>query len=170
MGSQQRIMCNNKINYVKMKTERRTALKKLFASVIGVTGLGLTASAGIKPADEKVVSDVTNFQDAPLFSASTRLGNLVFISGRGDRLEGDIKVHTDHVLKIMEKELIKAGSSMEKVLKVTVFLNSMDDYHGMNEVYKGRFGKTPPVRTTVAVPGGLPPADAYIQMDCIGYI
>jgi enamine deaminase RidA (YjgF/YER057c/UK114 family) len=153
-----------------MKTERRTVLKKLFASIVGVTGLGLTARASAASSEEKVVSDVTNFQDAPLFSASTRLGNLVFISGRGDRLEGDIKVHTDNVLKVMEEELIKAGSSMEKVLKVTVFLDSMDDYNGMNEVYRGRFGKNPPVRTTVAVPGGLPPADAYIQMDCIGYI
>jgi enamine deaminase RidA (YjgF/YER057c/UK114 family) len=113
---------------------------------------------------------VTNLQDVPLFSASTKLGNLVFISGRGGRLEGDIRVHTDNVLKIMETELIKAGSSMEKVLKVTVFLDDIKDYDGMNEAYKGRFGKNPPARTTVAVRGGLPPADNLIQMDCIAYI
>jgi 2-iminobutanoate/2-iminopropanoate deaminase len=153
-----------------MKTKRRTVLKKLFASIIGVTGLGLTAGAKTNSAEEKEVLNVTNFQDVPLFSASTKLGNLVFISGRGARLEGDIKVHTDNVLKIMETELLKAGSSMEKVLKVTVFLDNMKDYYGMNEVYKGRFGKYPPVRTTVAVPNGLPPADNLIQMDCIGYI
>lgn len=153
-----------------MKTQRRTALKKLFASIVGVTGLGLAAGAKNISADDKEVLDVTNFQDVPLFSASTKLGNLVFISGRGARLEGDIKVHTDNVLKIMETELIKAGSSMEKVLKVTVYLDNMKDYYGMNEVYKGRFGKKPPVRTTVAVPNGLPPADNLIQMDCIGYI
>jgi enamine deaminase RidA (YjgF/YER057c/UK114 family) len=153
-----------------MKTQRRTALKKLFVSIVGVTGLGLTAGANNISANDKEVLDVTNFQDIPLFSASTKLGNLVFISGRGTRLEGDIKVHTDNVLKIMETELIKAGSSMEKVLKVTVYLDNMKDYYGMNEVYKGRFGKKPPVRTTVAVPNGLPPADNLIQMDCIGYI
>jgi 2-iminobutanoate/2-iminopropanoate deaminase len=153
-----------------MKTQRRTALKKLFASIVGVTGLGLAAGANNISADDKEVLDVTNFQDVPLFSASAKLGNLVFISGRGARLEGDIKVHTDNVLKIMETELIKAGSSMEKVLKVTVYLDSMKDYNGMNEVYKGRFGKKPPVRTTVAVPNGLPPADNLIQMDCIAYI
>jgi enamine deaminase RidA (YjgF/YER057c/UK114 family) len=153
-----------------MKTQRRTVLKKLFASIIGVTGLGLTAVAKNISANEKEVSDVTDFQDVPLFSGSTKLGNLVFISGRGARLEGDIKVHTDNVLKIMETELIKAGSSMEKVLKVTVYLDNMKDYYGMNEVYKGRFGKKPPVRTTVAVPNGLPPADNLIQMDCIAYI
>jgi len=153
-----------------MKTERRTVLKKLVASIIGVTGLGLTARVNANSSVEKEVSDVTTFQDVPLFSASTKLGNLVFISGRGARLEGDIKVHTDNVLKIMETELIKAGSSMEKVLKVTVYLDNIKDYKGMNEVYKGRFGKNPPVRSTIAVPNGLPPADNLIQMDCIAYI
>lgn len=153
-----------------MKTQRRTVLKKLFASFAGLTGIAMASNATVNSLQEKEVNDVVDFQDVPLFSTSTKLGNLVFISGRGARLEGDIKVHTDNVLKIMETELVKAGSSMEKVLKVTVFLDSMDDYNGMNEVYKGRFGKKPPVRTTVAVNGGLPPADAYIQMDCIGYI
>ena len=153
-----------------MKTQRRTVLKKLFASFAGLTGIAMASNAAGNSLQEKEVNDVVDFQDVPLFSTSTKLGNLVFISGRGARLEGDIKVHTDNVLKIMETELVKAGSSMEKVLKVTVYLDSMDDYNGMNEVYKGRFGKKPPVRTTVAVNGGLPPADAYIQMDCIGYI
>jgi 2-iminobutanoate/2-iminopropanoate deaminase len=153
-----------------MKTLRRTVIKKLFTSIIGITGLGMAANAKTNSENEMESLNMTDFQDVPLFSTSAKLGNLVFISGRGARLEGDIKVHTDNVLKIMEAELIKAGSSMEKVLKVTVYLDNMDDYKGMNEVYKGRFGKNPPVRTTVAVPGGLPPADAYIQMDCIGYI
>lgn len=153
-----------------MNTQRRTVLKKLMASLAGITGLGLAANAKVTPAIEKEVFDVENFQDVPLFSASTRYGNLVFLSGRGQRLDGDIKVHTDNVLKLLESELIKAGSSMEKVLKVTVFLDKIEDYHGMNEAYKGRFGKNPPARTTVAVPNGLPPADNLIQMDCIAYI
>lgn len=153
-----------------MKTHRRSVLKKLFASVAGLAGIGSIAEASAGAGAEKEVIGVTDFQDVPLFSTSTRLGNLVFISGRGARLDGDIRVHTDNVLKIMEAELVKAGSSMEKVLKVTVYLDSMKDYQGMNEVYKGRFGSKPPVRTTVAVPGGLPPADNLIQMDCIGYI
>lgn len=153
-----------------MKTERRTAIKRFFASFIGIAGFGITASGNRDSSSEKETFDVTEFQDLPLFSASTRLGKLVFISGRGDRLEGDIKVHTDNVLKVIEGELKKVGSSMEKVLKVNVYLDDMKDFQGMNEVYRGRFGKNPPVRTTVAVPGGLPPADAYIQMDCIAYV
>jgi 2-iminobutanoate/2-iminopropanoate deaminase len=56
-----------------MKTQRRTVLKKLFTSIIGMTGLGLTASAKINSAEEKEALNVTNFQDVPLFSASTKL-------------------------------------------------------------------------------------------------
>ena len=78
-----------------------------------------------------------------------------------------IKAHTDHVLKELEKELIAAGSSMEKVLKVTVFLNDIEDYKNMNEVYKGRFGKNPPVRSTIAVAKGGVPGDSLVEMDCI---
>jgi len=105
-----------------------------------------------------------------LFSQSTKLGNLVFIAGQGYHFEGDIKLHTDHVLKSLEEQLIKAGSSMEKVLKVSVFLNDIKDYDGMNEVYKGRFGKNPPVRTTVAVAQGGVPGKSLVEMDCIAYI
>jgi len=153
-----------------MNTERRTAIKRFFASAIGIMGFGAAASGSSETTVEKEALDVTNFQDLPLFSASTRLGNLLFLSGRGDTLDGDIKVHTDNVIKVLEGELLKAGSSLEKVLKVNVYLNDMKDFQGMNEVYRGRFGKKPPVRTTIACPGGLPPADAYIQMDCIAYI
>jgi len=156
---------------LEMKTERRSAIKKLFASVLGITGMAAASASAISETElEKEAFDVTNFQDVPLFSGFTKFGNLVFISGRGARLDGDIKVHTDNVLKVIEGELKKAGSSMDKVLKVNIYLDDMKDYQGMNEVYKGRFGKNPPVRTTIAVPGGLPPADAYIQMDCIAYI
>ncbi len=153
-----------------MRTVRRDVFKKVYSAIAGIGGFGLAVEADEDQIKAEDVSEMTNTQDTPLFSGYTRLGNLVFVSGRGDRLDGDIKVHTDNVLKVIEGELKKAGSSMEKVLKVNVYLNDMNDFQGMNEVYQGRFGKNPPVRTTVAVPGGLPPADAYIQMDCIAYI
>ena len=108
-------------------------------------------------------------QDVPLFSGSTKLGNLVFIAGKGAHFDGDITAHTKHVLDELEKELIKAGSSMEKVLKCSVFLHDLNDYKLMNEAYKGRFGSKPPVRTTVAVYGGVP-GDSLVEIDCIAYI
>ncbi len=154
-----------------MKTERRSAIKKLFATALGVTGVGLAASAKSVSKDEKEALNVTNFQDAPLFSGSTKLGNLVFIAGKGAHVAPfTIAAHTEIVLKELEKELVKAGSSMEKVLKVTVYLNDIADYKGMNEVYKGRFGKVPPVRSTIAVAKGGVPGDSLVEMDCIAYI
>ena len=156
-----------------MKTERRSILKRLFASAAGVVGLSAATKAVAEPvaeaAAEKEVFNVVMQDDVPLFSLSTKLGNMVFIAGIGYHKEGDIKVHTDEVLKELEKQLIKAGSSMEKVLKVSVFLHDLNDYKGMNDVYKGRFGAKPPVRTTVAVYGGVP-GSSLVEMDCIAYI
>lgn len=152
-----------------MKIERRTSLKKLFASLAAFAGIGVAAKAEIDPAPEKEVFNVSQDQDIPLFSGSTKLGNMVFVAGKGAHFEGDIKAHTDHVLKELEKELTKAGSSMEKVLKVNVYLHDLNDYKGMNEVFRGRFGLKPPVRTTVATYGGVP-GDSLVEMDCIAYI
>ena len=132
-----------------------------------LTGVGLAAKANVKPAEKKEVFSIEYDQEVPLFSGSTRYGGLVFIAGKGAHFKGDIKAHTDHVLKELEAELKKAGSSMDKVLKVTVFLNDINDYKAMNEVYKGRFGKNPPVRTTVAVAKGGVPGDSLVEMDCI---
>jgi 2-iminobutanoate/2-iminopropanoate deaminase len=151
--------------------KRRSVLKKMLASIAGLSVLGISKDAMAAPAEEKVVNNVTTFQDVPLFSGSTKLGNLVFVAGKGAHVEPfEIKAHTEIVLKELEKELIKAGSSMEKVLKVTVFLNDIADYQGMNEVYKGRFGKNPPVRTTVAVAKGGVPGNSLVEMDCMAYI
>lgn len=151
-----------------MKTvERRSVLKKLFASVVGVAGLGFLAKAeASESASTKEAFNVVTSQNVPLFSGSTKFNGLVFVAGKGAHFDGDIKAHTDHVLKELEKELIKAGSSMEKVLKVNVYLADLADYKGMNEVYQGRFGSKPPVRTTVATYGGVP-GDSLVEMDCI---
>jgi 2-iminobutanoate/2-iminopropanoate deaminase len=150
--------------------ERRSILKKMLASVAGISVLGFANASPVQN-DEKEVSNVTEYEDVPLFSGSTKLGNMIFVAGKGAHVEPfEIKAHTEIVLKELEKELIKAGSSMEKVLKVNVYLNDIADYKGMNEVYKGRFGKKPPVRTTVAVAKGGVPGDSLVEMDCIAYI
>lgn len=154
-----------------MQTARRSILKKTLASLAGISVFGLSARASQLVPDEKEVNNVTNYQDVPLFSASTKLGNMVFIAGQGAHVAPfEIKAHTEIVLKLIENELVKAGSSMEKVLKVNVYLNDIADYAGMNEVYKGRFGKKPPVRTTVAVAKGGVPGNSLVEMDCIAYI
>ena len=55
---------------------------------------------------------------------------------------------------------------MDKVLKVNVYLHDLVDYKAMNEAYRGRFGDSPPVRTTVATYGGVP-GDSLVEIDCI---
>ena len=156
-----------------MKTERRSALRKLFASATAFVGLGFVAKANnvAGSGSEKVANNITNFQNVPLFSGSTRHGDVIYVAGKGAHVAPfEIKNHTEIVLKELEQELIKAGSSMEKVLKVNVYLNDIADYKAMNEVYKGRFGKNPPVRTTVAVAKGGVPGDSLVEMDCIAYV
>ncbi|MBE9585826.1 RidA family protein [Mucilaginibacter sp. JRF] len=151
--------------------ERRSIVKKMLASVAGLSVFGLAKASNVQAADEKEVNNITTQDDVPLFSGSTKLGNMIFVAGKGAHtVPFEIKAHTEIVLKELEAELKKAGSSMEKVLKVNVYLNDIADYKGMNEVYKGRFGKKPPVRTTVAVAKGGVPGDSLVEMDCIAYI
>ena len=96
-----------------MKEQRRSTLKKLFASLAGITGIGLATKAKAAAGDEKEVFNVVkDDQDVPLFSGSTKHGNLVFVAGKGAHFDGDITAHTKHVLDEIEKELVKAGSSM----------------------------------------------------------
>ena len=161
-----------------MEKQRRNILKRILLSVTGAAGFGLMAKAGgpaiavpkegKTTAAEKEVFNVVEDQQVPLFSGATKFNGMIFIAGKGAHVEPfEIKAHTEIVLKELEKELIAAGSSMEKVLKVTVFLNDIADYAGMNEVYKGRFGSKPPVRTTVAVAKGGVPGNSLVEMDCI---
>lgn len=104
-----------------------------------------------------------------LYSPTVAYGNLLFISGVGYHEAGDIKVHTTKVLDQIQQQLEAAGSSMNKVLKCSVFLNDLKDYKAMNEVFQGRFGAEPPVRTTVAPAGGIP-GNSLVEMDVIAYI
>ncbi|MDF9799934.1 2-iminobutanoate/2-iminopropanoate deaminase [Catalinimonas alkaloidigena] len=155
-----------------MKSQRRSILKKMMASLAGVAGLGVAAQAKSEttPSTKETFSPHTEpGQEVPLFSGSVKHGGFVFVAGKGAHFEGDIKAHTDHVLNELEKELKKAGSSMDKVVKVNVYLADLNDYTAMNEVYRGRFGNNPPVRTTVATYGGVP-GDSLVEIDCIASV
>jgi len=118
--------------------------------------------------EKKVIRSGPKPEKTPLYSPTVQFGNMIFISGAGYHEPGDIKVHTEAVLASIKKQLEDAGSSMNKVLKVSVFLTDMKDYAGMNEVYLGKFGDEPPVRTTVAV-SGLP-GNTLVEIDVIAYV
>ncbi len=150
---------------MKSTTNRRNVFKRIGAALAATLGISSVAAAA--PSNQKkVVGEVINDQDVPLFSSAVKHGNLLFIAGKGAHFDGDISAHTDHVLNEIEKALKENGSSMDKVLKVNVYLHDLQDYHAMNAVYRGRFGPNPPVRTTVATYGGVP-GDSLVEIDCI---
>ena len=104
------------------------------------------------------------FQGAPYNQAIVANG-FVFVAGQlgidpttGEPVEGGIGPQTERVFANLRAILEAAGSSLDAVVKTTVFLTSLDDFAGMNEVYARNIGQTPPARSTVEIsrlPSGL---------------
>lgn len=89
----------------------------------------------------------------------------VFVSGMvPDNLDGDVKQQTREVLTKVKNLLEQAGSSMDKVVKTTVFLTDMADFPAMNEVYAEFFPNDPPARSTVGVALAI---DAKVEIEAI---
>jgi enamine deaminase RidA (YjgF/YER057c/UK114 family) len=152
---------------------RRGLLKNAAKAAVAATGgaaLAGTAKAQVTGKLEKKSYPTKPASDpVPLFSSAVSYGNLLFLAGVGAHFQGTIEEHTKHVLDELEKNLIGAGSSMDKVLKVNVYLNDINDWAKMNTVYAGRWGKIPPVRTTIAPAGGIP-GNSLVEIDLIAYI
>ena len=95
------------------------------------------------------------------FSQAIKTDNFVFVSGQlpinpstGEIVKGGIKEETHQVLANLKEVLKAAGSSMEDVIKATIFITNMDDFSKVNEVYEKFFSKeAPPARSTVEVSG-----------------
>ncbi len=156
------------------ESSRRNLLKNAATAVAAVAGSAVVArgaEAQTKGSLEKksYPSQTGPNPETPLFSSAISYGNLLFLAGVGAHFKGTIEEHTKHVLDELERNLHAAGSSMEKVLKVNVYLNDIKDWARMNTVYAGRWGKIPPVRTTVAPSGGIP-GDSLVEIDLIAYI
>ncbi len=160
-----------------MKQQSRRALLKGAATTAIVAGTAATNNA-LAEAQPTSTPHKRNYgfgaklkagDPPPLFNSTISYGNLLFLAGVGYHEPGTIQEATKHVIDELEKNLVEAGSSLDKVLKVNVYLNDLKDYAGMNEAYKGRFGNMPPVRTTVAPAGGVP-GNSLVEIDCIAYI
>src|SRR5688572_2669207 len=154
------------------RASRRSWFRSFFASA-AAAGAGLFGVAHAQSSEQAPVKRTSSDNQAPggkppLFSGWVTYGNLVFVSGKGEHGPGDIKVHTTSVLNQIEAELKKNGSSMDKVLKVNVYLHDLKDYDGMNAAFRGRFGPNPPVRTTIACYGGVP-GNSLVEIDCIAH-
>ena len=117
--------------------------------------------------------------DAPkamgVYSPAIRAGNLLFVSGQipidpasGDLVSGDITAQTDQVMRNLTALLKAAGASFEHVVRTTVYLADMNEFGGMNEVYRQYVVDPPPARATVQV--ARLPRDVKIEIDCIAVI
>lgn len=142
-------------------------------SILTQGAVAAAAGAVAAPATASSPKRVVHWRDGkkpdnPLFSSVVSYGNLVFVAGKGAHFEGDIRAHTDHVLNTIRVELERVGSSMDRVLKCNVYLNDLADYQAMNEVFRGRFGENPPVRTTIAAAAGIP-GDSLVEIDVIAF-
>jgi len=152
-----------------MKSNRRRFLAKASAGAAAAavpTAARAQTSSSSRPAKKVHWPNGKAPEKTPLFSGIVSSGNLVFIAGIGAHFEGDIKAHTKHVLDEIQKRLESVGSSMDKVVKCNVYLNDLKDYAGMNEMFQGRFGAEPPVRTTIAAAGGIP-GNSLVEIDVI---
>lgn len=109
------------------------------------------------------------------YEQAIRLGGLVFTAGQialdaktGKLVDGGIEAQTRQVLENLKAILEAAGSSMDQVVKTTVFLQNMADFNAMNEVYEEYLGRSRPARSTVAV--AELPRGALIEIDIVALV
>ena len=107
------------------------------------------------------------------YSQATELEKLIFVSGQlpiemsTGELANSIETQTKASLENIKAILTENGSSLDKVLKTTVFLKNMDDSIAMNSVYSEYFSTNPPARSTVEV--ARLPKNALVEIECIAY-
>lgn len=113
------------------------------------------------------------FQGAP-YNQAIVAGDFVFVAGQlglrpGDTaIEGDIGRQTEQALANLAAILAAAGSSMDNLVKTSVFLIDLDDFQGMNEVYASKVGEKPPARSTFQV--AKLPSGARVEIEAIAHL
>jgi 2-iminobutanoate/2-iminopropanoate deaminase len=120
--------------------------------------------------------DVIVTKDGPAaigpYSQAIRANGFVFVSGQialdpvtNTLVSGDAAFQTDRVIQNLSGILRAAGTSLEKVVRATVFLKNMGDFAAMNEVFGTYFNTAPPARSTVEV--ARLPKDVLVEIDVI---
>lgn len=109
------------------------------------------------------------------YSQAIKAGGMVFCSGQipidvstGEFVSDVVSQQTEQVLKNLSEVLSAAGTSLENVVKTTVFLADMNDFAEMNEVYGRYFSENKPARATVQA--ARLPRDAKVEIDCIAVV
>ncbi|HZO33705.1 MAG TPA: Rid family detoxifying hydrolase [Gaiellaceae bacterium] len=114
------------------------------------------------------------FQGAP-YSQAVAAGGLLFVSGQlglkpgaVEMVPGGITEQTEQVLANLKAVLEAGGSSLDRIVKTTVFLQNLEDFAGMNEVYARVIGSDPPARSTVEV--AKLPSGALVEIEAVATI
>jgi 2-iminobutanoate/2-iminopropanoate deaminase len=109
------------------------------------------------------------------YSQAIRAGSLLFVSGQipldpatATMVEGDITVQTHRVFRNLAGILEAAGSSLDRVLRATVYLIDMADFAAMNDVYGTYFSSPAPARSTIQA--ARLPRDARVEIDVIAEV
>src|SRR5881296_3639766 len=128
-------------------------------------------AAGLCAQDRQIINPPGEVQGLP-FSLAVRVGNVLYLSGQignvpGTRRLADTGItgQTHQALENVKAVLAAAGSSLDRVVKCTVFLVDIRDYGKMNEVYASYFPKDPPARSTVAGSGLA--LGARVEIECL---
>lgn len=121
---------------------------------------------------KKVISTAEAPQAIGPYSQAIEAGGFVFVSGQiplipatGELVEGSVEVQTARVLENLKAILEAAGSSLESVVKTTVYITNMDDFAKVNGIYGQYFQKNPPARVCVEV--SKLPKGALVEIDVI---
>lgn len=120
--------------------------------------------------------DVISTSEAPKaigpYSQAIKANGLIFVSGQiavdpvtNTLVTGDVALQTERVLKNLRGILSAAGSSLDRVVRSTVFLKDMNDFAAMNQVYGNYFPSAPPARSTVEV--ARLPKEVLVEIDVI---
>jgi 2-iminobutanoate/2-iminopropanoate deaminase len=126
-----------------------------------------------------MAKEIISTNDAPLavgpYSQAVKIGNLVYTAGQvaldsasGKLVGEDAPAQAEQALKNLKAVLEAAGSSLDKVVKTTVFMKNMDDYKAVNEVYARYFTKDFPARSAVEV--ARLPLNALIEIEAVGIV
>jgi 2-iminobutanoate/2-iminopropanoate deaminase len=114
------------------------------------------------------------FQGAP-YSQAIKAGGFVYVSGQlalepghAELMGGTIQEQTEQVFKNLGAILEAAGTGLDRLVKTTVFLQNLDDFQGMNEVYAGHVGDRPPARSTVEV--ARLPSGALVEIEAVALL
>lgn len=133
-------------------------------------GLVAIAASGVEAQTRKEIVPITGANN-PTLSAVVKVGDMLYLSGQlgfvpgAGLAPGGIAAETTQTLENIKRILTEAGSSMERVVKCTVFLADIADFREMNTVYRTFFPSDPPARSTVAV--GALVANGKIEIECM---